>query len=387
MRNIEAERTVARLTDEIRDLYRELKWRDERLQEDGIKVERLNRQLKASREQAEQIVSLKHELGETLKQSRAYQEANDALQTEIDDLEKNLVVARKQVNAAAAATEGNPGGASEAEKQVPAEFTYSSIDVETSYLLDRVRALQAALQHVVNENAYLKSADLRSALFSLPALPLDDAAAHKADEESQDKRAKLLPLEKAEGEFDLPSLLFQAKTIRKQALEFAATPRMLDITCTTFKPPRSHRKHKKHGHRHSRGKSLASLPEPVVSDDKPLDPTEVKDTGKENGKDKDKAEAEANAPGPSLSNNGGSDFVSLKRWSPASSVPTKLLTERQHAAARFSAKIQKIQGQLEARTAAGLSAFSSSLSYSLPTRRTDVLIPVMAPLRAATAVV
>lgn len=368
MRNVEAERTVAKLTDEIRDLYRELKWRDERLQEDGIKVERLNRQLKASREQADQIVSLKHELGETFKQSRAYQDANDALQTEIDELEKNLATARKQASAAVTASaDGTANGAASVENLGQPEVSYSSIDVETSYLLDRVRALRAALQHVANENAYLKSADLRGALFSLPPLSLDEEEPRQEEDARDDQEEEILSLGEEEGEESLSTLLFRAKAVRKQALEFAATPRMLDITCTTFKPPRSHqRKHKKHGHH----RSPSRPPAEHSSDDKHTSPEKE----------------ETHTPAPVAKATMESELMPrvpaqpLKRWSPASSAPAKQLAERQNATSRFSAKMQALRVQLHSRASAPPPSYLHTRATIPP--KIPTIVP-LAPLSAA----
>ena len=217
-RNVDAERQIAKLSDEAKDLFREVRLREERLQEEGIKVERLNRQLKASKEQADQIISLRHELGETQKQSKAYQEANETMQSDIDNLEKAVVRLQKQV------TSSNPD-----QSEVPKVDGYSTLtggNVESTYLIEQVNSLRGAVRYLSSQNAYLKSADLMRDFADLPPLP---ASKPKSKEIG-------MPVQRGADDADpsdLQTALLRIRTLRSQALRVAATPKIPDIAFRT----------------------------------------------------------------------------------------------------------------------------------------------------------
>jgi dynactin 1 len=93
--NAEAERKVSRLSEELKDMLREVKIRDQTLQESGVKVETLERRLEASRKQADMILELENDIAKAKKQEKVYEDAIEALQAEQDSLEAENARLRK----------------------------------------------------------------------------------------------------------------------------------------------------------------------------------------------------------------------------------------------------------------------------------------------------
>lgn len=87
--NVEAERKVAQLNDEMQALARTLRARDQQIQESGIKIELMERRMEASKKQGDAIVDLENELMKARKQERAYEEAMEQLQADLDALEQD----------------------------------------------------------------------------------------------------------------------------------------------------------------------------------------------------------------------------------------------------------------------------------------------------------
>ena len=77
--NVEAERKVASLSDEIQGLARSLRTKDQTIQESTVKVKLMERRLEAMK-QSDAVVELENELSKARKQERAYEEAMEQLQ-------------------------------------------------------------------------------------------------------------------------------------------------------------------------------------------------------------------------------------------------------------------------------------------------------------------
>jgi len=87
--NVEAERKVASLNDEMQGLARSLRTKDQTIQESAVKIELMERRLEAVKKQADTIVELENELIKARKQERAYEEAMEQLQADLDALEQD----------------------------------------------------------------------------------------------------------------------------------------------------------------------------------------------------------------------------------------------------------------------------------------------------------
>ena len=86
--NVEAERKVASLSDEIQGLARSLRTKDQTIQESMVKVKLMERRLEAMK-QSDAVVELENELSKARKQERAYEEAMEQLQADLDTLEQD----------------------------------------------------------------------------------------------------------------------------------------------------------------------------------------------------------------------------------------------------------------------------------------------------------
>jgi dynactin 1 len=87
--NVEAERKVVQLNDEMQSLVRSLKTRDQNIQESAVKIELMERRMEAVKKQADTITDLEGEISKSRKQERAYEEAMEQLQADLDTMEQD----------------------------------------------------------------------------------------------------------------------------------------------------------------------------------------------------------------------------------------------------------------------------------------------------------
>jgi dynactin 1 len=96
--NVEAERRVVQLNDEIQALVRNLKSKDQNIQESSVKIELMERRMETVRKQADTINDLESELGKARKQEKSYEEAIDQLQHDLDALEQDNIKLKALAN-------------------------------------------------------------------------------------------------------------------------------------------------------------------------------------------------------------------------------------------------------------------------------------------------
>ena len=77
------------LNDEIQALVRNLKSKDQNIQESSVKIELMERRMETVKKQADMINDLEAELSKARKQERSYEEAIDQLQHDLDALEQD----------------------------------------------------------------------------------------------------------------------------------------------------------------------------------------------------------------------------------------------------------------------------------------------------------
>ncbi|KAL7423292.1 hypothetical protein Q5752_002593 [Cryptotrichosporon argae] len=184
-RDVDAERKAARLAEELKDALREVKLRDQSLQESGVKVETLERRLEATRKQADLIVELENDVAKAQKQEKVYEEAIEQLQAEQDALEAENARLRKS----SAGGAGGGGGTDGVRQANASSASASAIDsglglggvgagaagVDAAHVADQLERVRTALRFVRRENALLRAKDLFGAVHALPPLPLADA--------------------------------------------------------------------------------------------------------------------------------------------------------------------------------------------------------------------
>jgi dynactin 1 len=86
--NVEAERKLGQLNDEMQALVRNLKTKDQHIQESSVKIELMERRMEAVKKQGEMIQDLENEIQKARKQERVYEEAMEQLQSDLDTLEQ-----------------------------------------------------------------------------------------------------------------------------------------------------------------------------------------------------------------------------------------------------------------------------------------------------------
>ncbi|KAL1412932.1 hypothetical protein Q8F55_000681 [Vanrija albida] len=223
--NAEAERKVSRLSEELKDMLREVKIRDQTLQESGVKVETLERRLEASRKQADMILELENDIAKAKKQEKVYEDAIEALQAEQDSIEVENARLRKNGGDAAAA----PGDAL---------IGVSVSGVEAGHLVDQIENLKSALRFLRSENSLLKSKDLFNDIASLS--PLGAASLEpvpklvKSSESDSESDADMPVTPKAATRVTRPdarlALDTESKKLLKEVASFTAVPRIVDIS-------------------------------------------------------------------------------------------------------------------------------------------------------------
>lgn len=102
--NVEAEQRVVRLSEEIKDLGRELRSKDQALQESSVKIELMDRKLETAKKQADQMTDLETELSKSKKDGKTFEQTIEELQKELETLEQENV---KLKGAAAAVPAGD----------------------------------------------------------------------------------------------------------------------------------------------------------------------------------------------------------------------------------------------------------------------------------------
>lgn len=130
--NVEAERKVAQLNDEMQGLVRSLKTKDQTIQESGVKIELMERRMETVKKQADTIVELESELTKAHKQERTYEEAMEQLQADLDKLEQDNV----KLKSMSSGHERQGSGV----QIVDPEPVATDSNLETSHLLEQVSA-------------------------------------------------------------------------------------------------------------------------------------------------------------------------------------------------------------------------------------------------------
>ncbi|KAI6012667.1 dynein associated protein-domain-containing protein [Pisolithus orientalis] len=220
--NAEAERKAAQLQEEVQGLVRTLKARDQNLQEASVKIELMDRRMEAVKKQADTIIELEIELSKARKQERAYEEAMEQLQADLDTLEQD----NSKLKAMAAPEKQTTGNQPAEPDNAPIEGSF-----ETSHLLDQIEALRGTVRFLRTENSYLKGQDLLKEIQALPPLPdpvtriatppLDPPGTSDTDESDYD-----IPSTPP----TLRSLATETKVLYRDVIKFSSSPRVVDLS-------------------------------------------------------------------------------------------------------------------------------------------------------------
>ncbi|CAE6385420.1 unnamed protein product [Rhizoctonia solani] len=253
--NVDAERTVNKLNEEIKDLIRGIKTRDQNIQETTVKIELMERRMETVKKQADAIVDLEGDLAKAKKQEKAYEEALEQLQSDLDEMGQE----NAKLKQATAGMEKNASGMQPATE----EPVVAGGDLEASHLLEQIESLRGAVRFLRHENSYLKSQDLLRELNTLPPLGKKPAPAPLPRISRPITRPIIRPrspvsevseeeflMEETRDEYDTeefeeedspPSphtLATESKLLYRDLLSFAARPRVVDLSVRTrqFQP-------------------------------------------------------------------------------------------------------------------------------------------------------
>ncbi|PCH34381.1 dynactin [Wolfiporia cocos MD-104 SS10] len=226
--NVEAERKVAQLNDEMQGLVRTLKTKDQNTQEASVKIELMERRMEAFKKQADTLVELENELSKARKQERAYEEAMEQLQADLDALEQD----NAKLKAVANTAEKQPTGNQPAEPEnVPVEGS-----LETSYLLEQIEALRGTVRFLRTENSYLKGQDLLREIELLPPLP---------EPITREQTPPLVPSTLSDSEDSdsdepappptLRTLAAESKLLYREVIKYTSSPRIVDLSALRAK--------------------------------------------------------------------------------------------------------------------------------------------------------
>ncbi|KIK02267.1 hypothetical protein K443DRAFT_677778 [Laccaria amethystina LaAM-08-1] len=226
--NIEAERKVASLNDEMQGLVRTLRAKDQNIQEATVKIELMERRMETVKKQADTIVDLETEINKGKKQERAYEEAIEQLQADIDAIEQE----NARLKSLSAGQERQQIGTQPVETEnVPIEGS-----LETSYLLDQIEALRGTVRYLRTENSFLKGQDLLREIESLsplpqpisrmPTPPLDPSG--NSDTDDFDSEINDSPP-------TLRTLTTETKMLYRDVIKFSSSPRVVDLSALNTK--------------------------------------------------------------------------------------------------------------------------------------------------------
>ncbi|KAF9814170.1 hypothetical protein IEO21_05239 [Rhodonia placenta] len=220
--NVEAERKVAQLNDEMQALVRTLKSKDQHIQESSVKIELMDRRMEAVKKQADTIIDLENELNKARKQERAYEEAMEQLQADLDSLEQDNAKLKTMANNA----ERQPSAAQPVEPEsVPIEGS-----LETSYLLEQLDALRGTVRFLRTENSYLRGQDLLKEIGSLPPLsvsitrqPTPELVSSSLSDSDSDSDDLSSPP-------TLRTLSAESKLLYREVIKYTCSPRVVDLS-------------------------------------------------------------------------------------------------------------------------------------------------------------
>ncbi|KAL5533874.1 hypothetical protein ACEPAG_334 [Sanghuangporus baumii] len=221
--NVEAERKVAHLNEEIQELARGIRSRDQTIQESSVKIELMERRLDAVKKQADTISNLEAEISKARKQEKSYEEAIEQLQSDLDAMEQDNVKLKQF-------TAGMERQPSVGPQQNEPDIMSSEANLETSYLLEQIEALRGAVRYLRRENSYLKGQDLLREIQALPPIPDFSSRPSTPPLDPSDSTSESDSDSESSHPPSLRSLATETSILYRDVLTFSSTPRVVDLS-------------------------------------------------------------------------------------------------------------------------------------------------------------
>ncbi|RCI05266.1 hypothetical protein CU098_009430 [Rhizopus stolonifer] len=180
--NHDMERKLQQHSDEIVKLIKDVKFKDQALQESTVKIELLEKRMETVKKQADQIALLEETLSKSQSQEQMYAEAMENLQAEYDALEQENTQLKQK---AAKKEEKRLSIAKKATDFDLLEDNASTLaDTPTTGVYEgHMESLKAAIRYLRAENAYLKGSDIVRSLHLNDSSPTQK---NKSDTKLQD---------------------------------------------------------------------------------------------------------------------------------------------------------------------------------------------------------
>ncbi|GES86297.1 dynactin 1 [Rhizophagus clarus] len=213
--NADMERKAQQQQEEIRELIKEKKLKDQLLQEANVKIELLEKRMEIVKKQADMINALEQELQNSRKQETDFEEAMENLQQEIDSLEqqnKQFILLAGNIEDGAVPSRNNELKDDDNEDDL--RMYADTNPLENQRLASQIESLKFAIRYLRAENSHLKGKDALNAL----------------DWHLQPRRRRALQ-DQSEGEL-LKSVASEAKSLLKDFRVVSASPRIIDLTKT-----------------------------------------------------------------------------------------------------------------------------------------------------------
>ncbi|KAI0684674.1 dynactin [Cytidiella melzeri] len=224
--NVEAERKLAQLNDEMQALVRNLKTKDQHIQESSVRIELMERRMETVKKHGEMIQDLENEIQKARKQERAYEEAMEQLQSDLDSLEQE----NKKLKAVANSAERQAPTGPQATEQ---EVIQVEGNLETSFLLEQLEAFRGTVRFLRMENSYLKGQDLSREVEALPTLPepilrqptppLVPSRPSDSDDSDSDSDGPATPV-------SLRTLTAESKLLYREVIKYATSTKVVDLS-------------------------------------------------------------------------------------------------------------------------------------------------------------
>ncbi|CEJ02773.1 Putative Dynactin 1 [Rhizopus microsporus] len=230
--NHDMERKLQQHSDEILKLIKDVKLKDQALQEAHVKIELLEKRMETVKKQAEQIQMLEETLSKSQQQEQMYSEAIDNLQAEYDNLEQEHIKLKKEI---AQKEEKRLSASKKAELFIEdatlmnSENEENNLDVHN--LNSQLESLKCAIRFLRAENAHLKESDVLKTLHMdytarktllPPTPPLTDDEGDEEDEEYENKEPDFKSM--------VRSVLQETRTLVKDVRLATATTKIVQLS-------------------------------------------------------------------------------------------------------------------------------------------------------------
>ncbi|RUP51158.1 hypothetical protein BC936DRAFT_149617 [Jimgerdemannia flammicorona] len=207
--NHDLEKKLQMNSEEILKLAKDVKLKDQSLQESAVKIQLLEKRSEVVKKQTEQIKTLEEDLNKAREQEKFFKEACDSLSLENEELERELEELKR---------------AKKAEKQSStprkSEFDLASgpeDPIDNMATKTQLDSLKSAVRYLRAENAHLKGKDIRQGL-DLGALPKFKSDETEEDIKKRDQAKNLLK-----------SVALETKVLIKDIQSISASPKVVSL--------------------------------------------------------------------------------------------------------------------------------------------------------------